>query len=122
MIAAGDHIYLQAAYSKGEISYVNSGYPGSYSATAYAATQYDSLLAYDAVVGPTGRMQLTPAWSALFSYEHYWTPTIRQALFGSVAHVSYSDSIRTAAGFAQGALARPAWGQSCSRSRWGDAL
>ncbi|SDR56726.1 Porin subfamily protein [Rhizobiales bacterium GAS191] len=102
MIAAGDYFYLQAAYSKGVISYVNGGFPGSYSAGAYAGS-FESLPAYDAVVGPSGRITLTPAYSGLISYEHYWTPTIRQGLFASAAKISYSGAIRTAAGFAQGA-------------------
>jgi hypothetical protein len=109
MIAAGDHLYLEAAYSKGEISYVNSDYPGSYSAGGYPST-FENLLAYDAVVGPTGRMRLTPAWSALASLQHYWTPSIRQAFFGSVANISYGGSIRTAAGFAAGAACPTCFG------------
>jgi hypothetical protein len=109
MIAAGDHLYLQAAYSKGEISYVNSGYVGAFSAGGYPIS-FDNFLAYDAVVGPTGSMHLTPAWSALASFQHYWTPTIRQALFGSVAHISYDSGIRTAAGFAAGAACPTCFG------------
>jgi hypothetical protein len=109
MLAAGDYLYLQAAYSKGEISYVNSGYVGAFSASGYPIT-FDNLLAYDAVVGPTGRMRLTPAWSAMASLEHYWTPTIRQAVFGSVAHISYDSAIRTAAGFAAGAACPTCFG------------
>ena len=101
MLAAGDTLYLQAAYSKGEIGYTNSGFPGSFSATALSSGA-DELDAYDAVVGPSGNLRLTPAWSALASLEHYWTPTIREGLFGSVSHISYGSSIRTTAGFAAG--------------------
>jgi hypothetical protein len=102
MIAAGDYVYLQAAYSKGEIGYVNSGWPGAYSAGGYPST-FDNFNAYDAVVGPTGRITLTPAYSGIVSYEHYWTPTIRQGLFAGAARFTYSDSIRSAAGHAAGA-------------------
>jgi len=102
MITEGDHLYLQAAYAKGEIAYINSGYPGSYSAGGYPST-FESLLAYDAVVGPAGRVRLTPGWSALASFQHYWTPNLRTAVFGSVADISYGSAIRTAAGFAAGA-------------------
>src|SRR5581483_7675244 len=97
------YVYLEAAYSKGGISYVDSGFPGGYSAGGLSSTNWDSFLGYDAVVGPTGKMTLTPAYSALVSYEHYWTPTIRQAVFGTFAHIDYSGGIRTAAGFAAGA-------------------
>jgi hypothetical protein len=101
MVTTGDYIYLQAAYSRGEIGYVNSGFPGYYSAAAYAYN-FGGLFAYDAVVGPSGRVNLTPAYSAVVSFEHYWTPTIRQGIFASGAHFSYGDGIRTAAGFAGG--------------------
>jgi len=101
MLAAGDYLYLQAAYSKGVISYVNGGFPGSYSASALTSS-YDELDAYDAVVGPTGHATLTPAWSVMASLEHYWTPTIRQGLFGSADRINYSSGIRNAAGFAAG--------------------
>jgi hypothetical protein len=102
MITTGDYVYLQAAYSKGNVSYADSGFPGSYSAAAYAGA-FQSFPAYDAVIGPTGHATLTPAWSALISYEHYWTPTIREGFFGSVGSWTYSKQIRTAAGFAAGA-------------------
>ncbi|SEC39039.1 Porin subfamily protein [Rhizobiales bacterium GAS188] len=102
MIAAGDYFYAQAAYSKGSISYVDGGFPGSYSAGAFSTT-YDAMPAYDAVVGPSGHITLTPAYSGLVSLEHYWTPTIRQGIFAGAVHYSYSGATRTAAGFAAGA-------------------
>ena len=42
----------------------HSRFPGSYSAGAFTNV-YDSILAYDAVVGPTGRLTLTPGYSGL---------------------------------------------------------
>jgi hypothetical protein len=100
--AADDHLYLQAAYSKGNISYANSDFPSSWTglANSIGGTTFAT---YDAVVGPTGHLTLTPAYTVMASYLHYWTPTIRQGIFGGLQHVSYSGSIRTAAGFAQGA-------------------
>jgi hypothetical protein len=102
MIAAGDYVYLQGAYSKGVLSYANSGNPSSFQGSAYGIdrTTFNS---YDAVVGPTGSIRLTPAWTALISYEHYWTPTIRQGIFAGVYHVEYSNATRTAAGYSFGA-------------------
>jgi len=102
MISAGDYVYLQAAYSKGNLSYVNSGFPSTWTGAAYNIFG-TSFASYDAVTGPSGQLKLTPAWSALISYEHYWAPTIRQGLFAGAEHVDYGGSIRTAAGFAAGA-------------------
>jgi hypothetical protein len=99
--ASGDYFYLEGAYAKGAAAYTNSGFPGRYSATAYSSA-FGTDNMYDAVVGPTGHLTLTPSYSVMASYEHYWTPTIRQGLFGSYDHYHYSSGIRTAAGFAQG--------------------
>ncbi len=39
----------------------------------------------------------------LADYLHYWTPTIRQAFFGSYWKESFGQSVRNQAGFAMGA-------------------
>jgi len=110
MITSGDYLYLEAAYAKGASSYANSGFPGQFSGSGYPSTSIGSDLKYDAVVGPTGRMTLTPDFSAMASYEHYWTPTIRESFFGSVDHFKYSTGIEQAAGFAQGAACPTCFG------------
>jgi hypothetical protein len=102
-IAEGDTLYLEAAYSRGNLSYADSGFPAYYIGQAYTQGGGTTTATYDAVVGPTGRVTLTPAYSAMISYEHYWTPTIRQGLFAGGVEVKYSGAIRTAAGFAEGA-------------------
>jgi len=102
MIAPGDTVYLQAAYTRGALSYVNSGYTPTFTGTAndIGATTF---VTYDGVVGPSGGLTLTPAYSGLISILHYWMPTLRSGVFAGAEHVSYSAPIRTAAGFAQGA-------------------
>jgi len=99
--AAGDYLYLEAAYSRGAGSYTNSGFPGIFSAGAIASS-FDTLFRYDGVVGPTGNLRLTPEWSALAVYTHYWTPTIRQSIGGSISRFTYGNGTKLAAGFAQG--------------------
>jgi Porin subfamily len=101
MIAAGDTLYLQAAYSRGNLSYVNSGFPSTFQglANGIGGTTFAT---YDAVVGPFGHLTLTPAYSAVIAFTHYWTPTLRSSLVLGGEHVSYSNSIRNAAGVAQG--------------------
>ena len=101
-VGAGDYVYLQAAYSKGSISYADSDYGAIFlgQANSIGGTSFST---YDAVVGPMGGAKLTPAFTAIVSYVHYWTPTIRQAVFAGSERVTYSGSIKTAAGFAQGA-------------------
>src|SRR5262249_2521628 len=79
-VAAGDYAYLEAAYSKGAGSYTNGGgFPGAASAGAISSS-FDNLFQYDGVVGPGGNLRLTPQWTVLGTYTHYWTPTIRQSI------------------------------------------
>jgi len=107
MISEGDNLWLQAAYSKGGLAYVNSGYPKQESASAYAYSGAivgaSTLAGYDAILNPAGQLKLTPAWSAMADYLHYWTPNIRQAVFGSYFRESFGSSIRRAAAYAEGA-------------------
>ncbi|MBV9431447.1 MAG: porin, partial [Hyphomicrobiales bacterium] len=102
MISAGDDIWLEGAYSHGATTFTNSGYPGQGSATAnqFGAS---TLNLYDGIVNPEGKLKLTNSWSVMADYLHYWTPSIREAFFGSYYRQSYGHAIRSAAGFAEGA-------------------
>jgi hypothetical protein len=102
MLAAGDTLYLQAAYANGAIAYVDSGFARSFQGNGnhFGGTTFAT---YDAVVGPSGRLTLTPAYSALMSLLHYWTPTLRSGFFAGAEYIGYSNPIRMAAGFAAGA-------------------
>ena len=102
MIAPGDDIWFQAAYAKGGSTFTNSGYPGQGSGGAfnYGAS---TLEGYDGVINANGKLHLTESWSVLADYLHYWTPTIRQAIFGSYWRESFGSAIRNQAGFAEGA-------------------
>jgi hypothetical protein len=102
MIAPGDDFWVQAAYAKGGSTFTNSGYPGQGSGGAfnYGAS---TLEGYDGVITATGKLHLTDSWSVLADFLHYWTPTIRQAFFGSYWKESFGQSVRNQAGFAMGA-------------------
>ncbi|MGB9393079.1 MAG: porin, partial [Xanthobacteraceae bacterium] len=102
MIAPGDDLWLEGAYSHGATTYTNGGYPGQGSATAnqFGAS---TLNLYDGIVNPEGKLKLTNSWSVLADFLHYWTPTVREAFFGSYYRQSYGHAIRSAAGFAEGA-------------------
>jgi hypothetical protein len=89
MLAAGDQLWLQAAYAKGAV-----GYLGPVGISLYNAAG----LAPDAWVFPTynadGKLdggvtsELTSGWNFTAAVLHYWTPTVRQALFGSYLNIS----------------------------------
>ncbi|MBV8428072.1 MAG: porin [Hyphomicrobiales bacterium] len=100
--APGDDFWVQGAYAKGCSTCTNSGYPGQGSGGAfnYGAS---TLEGYDGVILPDGHLHLTTSWSVLADFLHYWTPTIRQAVFGSYWRENFGNQVRSAAGFALGA-------------------
>ncbi|MBV9111935.1 MAG: porin [Hyphomicrobiales bacterium] len=102
MIAPGDDLWLEAGYSKGGLTFVNGGYPGQGSGAGYNFGA-STLEGYDGILDATGRLKLTTAWSVMADYLHYWTPTIRQAVFGSYFRDSFGNNVRSQAGFAEGA-------------------
>ncbi|MCA1297629.1 porin [Stappia indica] len=70
MLAAGDSISIQAAYTQGAIQYVNSGW-GSFSDASYTVA---------------GGLKLSNAWGIGAGFTHFWTPAISTSLTAS-----YSD-------------------------------
>ena len=85
MLAAGDAFYLQAAYAQGATSYLLTNPQGTH--TGQFAVGKLSLRAPDAVWnvsnGAPGGVSLVSVWGLTAGLLHYWTPTIRQALYGS---------------------------------------
>ncbi len=104
MIAAGDQLWLQAAYTNGNLSYINP------SATGFGRFSVGSA---DAVFDQTGELERTRGFSLTAAFLHYWTPQIRQGLYANWTSVDVSNSVaaRPVAGvffgqnvFASGAL------------------
>jgi hypothetical protein len=84
MIAAGDAFWAQAAYAQGAMSYI-----GLTSTTLnvgrlnYAVS--DAFFA-------NNNIQMTTGYSLTAGMLHYWTPTIRQSLFGNYTQVDPTGS------------------------------
>jgi len=102
MIAPGDDIWFEGGYSHGAVTYTNGGYPGQGSGGGnfFGAS---TLGVFDGNVDAFGKLKLTNSWSVMADYLHYWTPTIREAFFGSYYKESFGRNIRNEAGFAEGA-------------------
>ncbi len=83
-IAAGDVLWLQAAYADGALNYIGVG------DIAYA--NYASFVTDGAIVN--GDIKKTSGWNATAAFLHYWTPTVRQSLFGSYTGVTYDRAVR----------------------------
>jgi len=96
MIAAGDQLWLQATYTKGATTYVISNPFGWGTNGLAGGGNVGALNVVDAVINPNGaagNMQLTTAWGLTAAFLHYWTPTVRQGIFGSYLKTDYSSSV-----------------------------
>jgi hypothetical protein len=95
MITAGDQLYLQAAYSKGALSYTGVQRFNGSEGIANPISGRFLINVNDAFVGANGQLELTEAYSAVASFLHNWTPTVRQAFFAGVAGIDYGSGART---------------------------
>ena len=87
----GDTLTLQGTYEKGAASYIASNPFGIGTIFGAGFGGLGNLVLQDATfyaTGPTSaRLDLTSAWGLTAAGLHYWTPTIRQALFASYVKV-----------------------------------
>ncbi len=97
MLAAGDVFWLQAAYSEGAISYL--GYGGAGAGATWGANTRIGVVDVqntDRVVTALGSQKLTKGWAITAGLLHYWTPTIRQGIYGSYSRLDYGALASTA--------------------------
>jgi hypothetical protein len=100
MLAAGDFLFLQAAYADGALGYLGwSGQFGSGRMTsATAATQ---LAISDISVNALGNTKTATGWSVVAALRHFWTPTLRSELVASYSELKLGyilPGIQTVAG------------------------
>jgi hypothetical protein len=86
-IAAGDVLWLQAAYAEGAVNYL--GYGGR-SGTGIASPL--TLGVTDAFVGPRGDLELTEGFTVTAAFLHYFTPQLRAGLIGSYGELDFNRS------------------------------
>jgi hypothetical protein len=84
-LAAGDAAWLAVSYADGALGYLGFG----------GRTDVGSLSGYavDGFVGEGGDIETGEGWSVAGGLRHYWTPTIRQNVFGSYARVEYGADL-----------------------------
>jgi hypothetical protein len=112
MTSPGDDLWLEASRAQGVNLYTNSGYTGSQGSGSGYNFGASTLENYDGVLNPAGRLKFTNSWSVAADYLHYWTPTVRQAVFGSYFEESFGKAIRSAVAFAEGAACPSCLGTS----------
>ena len=86
-IAAGDVLWLQAAYAKGAINYLGFG-----GRTSTGRLSPLSLAQSDAFIGPSGDLELTEGFAVVGAFLHYFTPQLRAGLIGSYGQLDYDQT------------------------------
>ncbi|PZN96603.1 MAG: porin [Hyphomicrobiales bacterium] len=77
MLAAGDTLFLQAAYADGALGYL--GWTGG-----FGVGRTGTLILADAAISSVnGRMENSTGFSLVAALRHFWTPTLRSELSGS---------------------------------------
>ena len=101
MLAAGDHIFLQAAYADGALGYI--GYGGGTTAASATGTgggaggfgRLTRVLVGDYGFDPvTGNIKNSTGWSVVAGLRHFWTPTLRSEIYGSYSELKLGHSAR----------------------------
>jgi hypothetical protein len=84
MIAAGDQLWLQAAYASGALGYTNIDNFTAARAGTFRLNQDE------AVINPfTGDIERTDSWSVSGKFLHYWLPNLRSNIFGAYSEIDY---------------------------------
>ena len=96
MLGPGDRFLISGYYSVGATSFTgqNTSSPALFGAGTVALGWVS-----DAVYQNGGQFQNTTAWSINAGYEHYWTPTFSNALYGGYIEFSYNDAVKTSRAF-----------------------
>jgi hypothetical protein len=90
MLAAGDQLWLQAAYASGALGYTHIDDATALRAGALRLNQTE------AVVNPfTGDVEKTDSWSVSGNFLHYWTPNWRSNFFGAYSEIDFDDTAST---------------------------
>lgn len=105
MLAAGDALFLQAAYADGALGYL--GWGGQYGvgrvASGIGANQF---VIGDLGVSTLGSVKNSTGWSFVAALRHFWTPQLRSELFGSYSELKLGYA-QAAGVYAAGAIQRP---------------
>jgi Porin subfamily len=88
MLAAGDQLWLQASYAKGATMFTvgpawnGQGSVSSGQVDAYNVSRLVDGTAYIPAGGTLPTIKLATSYAGFAGLLHYWTPTVRQGLFG----------------------------------------
>lgn len=83
MLAPGSQLYLEGVYAKGALHYL--GFSSS------ARLGYANIAVSDYAFNGVNAARLGEGYSLMAALRHFWTPTIKQAIFAGYTNVSYGS-------------------------------
>ncbi len=104
-LSKGDSVTAQISYDRGATDYLNSeatGYAGMTS--VYDKNQSITIPGNDAFVTPTGSIALSQAAGGFAGFQHYWSPSVRSAVFGSYMEIKnpyYAENLSSSSASAR---------------------
>ncbi|MGO4173831.1 porin [Bosea sp. TAF32] len=102
MLAAGDALWLQAAYADGALGYLG------WSPNSLGLGRVGALTLADAAINPiTGNINNSTGWSLVAAFRHFFTPTIRTEISASYSELKFKYNDAASAAF-NGVFARSA--------------
>jgi hypothetical protein len=85
MLAPGDALWVAATYADGAMGYLGAG-----QSIGIGQARGEVI---DAYIGADGDIETGEGWSVAGGLRHYWTPEVRQNVFGSYAAVEYGRDL-----------------------------
>jgi hypothetical protein len=110
-IAAGDVLWLQGAYADGALAYLTAQNTSLIGATTRGHITTNNA---DAFIDAVGNAKKTKGYALVAGFTHYWTPTVRQSIYGSYLRLDYAAAISSPIGV-NGAVAN---GAVVDQSEW----
>ncbi|HEY5798293.1 MAG TPA: porin [Bosea sp. (in: a-proteobacteria)] len=102
MLAAGDHLFLQAAYADGALGYL--GYGGQMGVGRITSSALGLAVA-DISVDGFGNAKTAEGWSFVAGLRHFWTPQLRTEIYGSYSELKLGYTLANQA--VAGVVSRP---------------
>ncbi len=103
MLAAGDHLFLQAAYADGALGYL--GWGGQFGSGRQLTAGATQLTIQDYSVNALGNTNSATGWSLVAGLRHFWTPQLRSELYGSYSELDLGYTLANQA--VPGVVSRP---------------
>ena len=83
-VAKGDSLTAQVSWDRGAADYTNAWNYWTGTTNVYFKNLNISVPANDAFVLPNGSIGLSEATGGFLGYQHYWSSSVRSALYGSI--------------------------------------